>query len=449
MTQGKLTRGKLTRGKLGKQSYVLHKPPELIVTPPPDATPFPRHHLGLIGRHNLPPPPPSSPRMATTMETHVVGVDNKLRYSMHINMDILQHSIEQSDKEARQVLFARNPRKEKAMLLRIPSITTKETSDTRTEARDGHDTRTQDSRDTRTRDDGDVLTAIETVGGEQCGEDMAMTGQPLAVQPYQASSRLTTSNREDGNMIRQAIREINKCRLELKQTPVKKTEVKSKPDAMSKDELLFTRVHGTMNLSLLNKMDGIHQARKTSKARAEKASLVARVRRERVMRKNKIEAFQNQLKEKVRVWKGKEEELLEQRREELERQREKELLKQCKQRELRHLSAHKQQEGREMSNNFRQNSSLITKTLSAEDHKVICGESSIIAQEKVRQVRQEVTDQQEEARKYLELRRSKLLQEGRQDKLEIDTRMLEVGVHVMCMSRQHVCVRTQSYVHAA
>ena len=387
--------------------------------------------------------------MAGTMETHVVGMDNKLRYSMQINMNMLQHSIEHSDKEARQVLFAktRNPRKEKAMLLRVPSVTT---ADTRTEA-----SRTRDgtSLDSRTGDDQDVLTAMELVEGELCGgEDMTMTGQPMAAKPCQTSSRLASSNREDGNRIRQAIRIINKNRQELKQTPGKKAEVKSKPDAMSKDELMFTRVQGTMNLSLLNKMDGIHQAHKLSKARAEKASLVARVRRERVMRKNKVEAFQSHLKERVHVWKGKQEELLERRREELEQQREKELLRQCKERELRHLSAQRQQEGREMSTNFRQNSTLITKTLSAEDRKVACEENCISAQEKVKQVRQEVLDQQEVARKYLELRRTKLLQEGREDKEEIDARMLEVcpcecmcmscacHLHVMCMSCACACV---------
>lgn len=461
---GKLTQRRQTRDSVqGKRSYILHKPPELMVTPPlepgyevsppSDDTPFPRRYLGLMELHNLPPPPPSSPRIAATMETHVAGVDSKLRCSMHINMDTLQRSIEQSDKETRRVLFAktRNPRKEKAMLLRVPSVTTK-AADTRTEPSRARDaTRTHDGQHSRTWDDRDAMETKELGGGEQCSEEITMTGRPLGVKTYQASTRLASSNREEGNKIRQAIREINKCRLELKQTPVKKTELKSKPDAMSKDEFMFTRVHGTMNLSLLNKMDGIHQAHKFSKDRTEKASLVARVRRERVTRKNKIEAFQNQLKERVHVWKGRQEELLEQRREELELQREAELLEQCRQRERRHLSGQKQHEDREMATNFRQNSTLITKTLSAEDRKVACEEDSISAQEKVRQVRQEVLDQQEEARRYLELRRNKLLQEGRQDKQEIDARMLEVNACActcMCMCIVHACAGTRYYVHA-
>ena len=53
-------------------------------------------------------------------------------------------------------------------------------------------------------------------------------------------------------------------------------------------------------------------------------------------------------------------------------------------------------------------------------------QSSAAVREKVRQVRQESLEQQEEARKYLEQRRNRLWEEGRQEKQDIDARMLEV-----------------------
>ena len=74
----------------------------------------------------------------------------------------------------------------------------------------------------------------------------------------------------------------------MRQAPAKHA---SKSDAMTKDEFVFTRVYGTMNLGLLRKMDQVHHTRKAREELEGKANLVARVRRERVMRRGKIEAF--------------------------------------------------------------------------------------------------------------------------------------------------------------
>ena len=128
----------------------------------------------------------------------------------------------------------------------------------------------------------------------------------------------------------------------------------------------------------------------------------------------------------MRVWKCREERRLEQRKEALDKEREEELVGLSRQREVGRRSAQKQQEERELSDCFRQNSAVISNTLCTEDRKVSEEQSSAAVREKVRQVRQESLEQQEEARKYLEQRRNRLWEEGRQEKQDIDARMLEV-----------------------
>ena len=273
---------------------------------------------------------------------------------------------------------------------------------------------------THVMEDGDDL---EGVSGPVDETTMSLSGLTLSVLPHEDIPPLVTSKRENVKMIREAEKEMCQSRLQVRQAPAKHA---SKSDAMTKDEFVFTRVYGTMNLGLLRKMDQVHHTRKAREELEGKTNLVARVRRERVMRRGKIEAFQNHLKDRVRVWKCREEGRLEQRKEALDKEREEELVGLSRQREVGRRSAQKQQEERELSDCFRQNSAVISNTLCTEDSKVSEEQSSAAVREKVRQVRQESLEQQEEARKYLEQRRNRLWEEGRQEKQDIDARMLEV-----------------------
>lgn len=374
------------------------------------------------------------------------GVDsdtNKLHYSMSINMGKLQQSIEQSVDRSGEGAWlrgvsrsrTRNARTDKTVHLHVPSVSKKDG------IKDGSSSRIEPRQDVmRTLDDEDVQMSrgMEgdggtegVMGGAVDGSAMSLSGLTLSVLPHDDLPPLATSKRENVRMIREAEKELNKSRMQLKQSPAKPSKATSKAtskaDAMTKDEFVFTRVYGTMNLSLLSKMDKVHHTRKANKVQEEKANLVARVRRERVMRRGKIEAFQNHLKDRVRMWKCREEGRLEQRREELDKQREAELMDQSRQREVERRSAHKQHEERELSDYFRQNSALISNTLCVEDRKVSVEQSCTVVQEKVRQVRQESLEQQEEARSYLEHRRNRLWEERRQEKQDIGARMLEVS----------------------
>lgn len=369
------------------------------------------------------------------METHVLEVDsdtNRLHCSIYINMGRLQQSIEQSVEGAglRGVAHGktRNARREKTVHLHVPSVSKKDAvkdAGSRTEPRQDV-VKSSDDQDTQVpvscgmEEDGDVEGAK---GGATDESTMSLSGLTLSVLPHDDLPPLATSKRENVRMIREAEKALSMSRMQLKQAPAKPPY---KPDAMTKDEFAFTRVYGTMNLGLLNKMDKVHHTHKVNKVQEGKANLVARVRRERVMRRGKIEAFQNHLKDRVHMWKCREEGRLERRREVLDKQREAELMEQSQQREVERRSAHKQQEKRELSDYFRQNSALISNTVCMEDRKVSVEQSCAAVQENVRQVRQESLEQQEEARRYLEHRRNRLWEEGRQEKKDIDARMLEV-----------------------
>jgi hypothetical protein len=374
------------------------------------------------------------------MESFMLGVDrgtHKLQYTMHINLGKLQQSIDQSvDKNPdgvgpRGVAHGvtgkvKNVRREKVNL-HVPSSSKK-----------GHVQDTGSRAETRQdellvpAEDQDIPHKVET------GEDMegvtpseramSLTGLTLSVMSHEDIPPLTTSKRENVRMIKEAEKEMCTSRRQLKHSPSKKPS--SKLDAMTKDEFSFTRVYGTMNLGLLNKMDKVHHIRRASEEQEEKAKLVARVRRDRVMCRGKVEAFQQHLKDKVRVWKCREEGKLEQRREVLDKERGAELAELSHHREVERRSAHKQQEDREMSNSFRQNSALIGNTLSAEDRKASADQNTVAVQDKVRQMKQDSLEQQEEARKYLEHRRNRMWEEGRQEKQNIDAKMLEVSERV-------------------
>lgn len=436
-------------------SYALQRP-LVIVTPPPVEERVPRpQHLQDEGRgvqafgemklylhpeesrsqeeDGLPPPPPCSPHVPRPVTTHVLGVDssNKLKYSMHINLGRLQQNLEQTERNAgvvevpHGVLSKGGGRQRKEKMYRH-SRTREEHSRTRRRTHDEH-SRTHSM--TQQSPGGKAEEEESGKGGvaeETAGQDMEVAGLAVAILPGEALPDLATSKRENVEMFRQAEREISKHLLRLKQPPPKNKKLSSGQEGMSKDDFVFTRVYGTMSLSVMRKMNSVHQTRKASEEHKERASKVAKVRRERVMRRGQIEAYQNHLRERVRLWKCEEDERLEQMREGLEKERQAKLRAQQEEQKAESVNVRKQRQEREFSSNFKQNSALISKTLSAEDRRASLSTTSATVRDKVQQVKQESWEQQEEVRRYLEQRRRKVLQDGREGKQEVDTRTLEV-----------------------
>ena len=257
-------------------------------------------------------------------------------------------------------------------------------------------------------------------------ESIQVTGLPLVPLPHDTIPPLTTTKRETVQDIRKAEKEISKHRLKSKQPPAKAARVSSKQDVMSKDDFVFTRVYGTMNLAVLRQVESTHHARKLAQEREERANWVARVRRERTTKRSKIEAYQNQLRERVQEWRGREEGRLERVREALGKEREAAMMQRFRQQEMAHTAWQRQAEEKEFSQNFKQNNTLISNTLALEDRKAAQETTSASVRERVRQVRRDSLEKQEEARRYMELRRTRLLQKGRESKEELDAKMLEV-----------------------
>lgn len=381
-----------------------------------------------------------------------------VRYSMHINLGLLQRNIDQSvskdvegegltgvaynkkgktnqNRKGTKQKGKETNQKGKEMHLHVPGLVKREPVLTRESSRtDGSGTLiTLPSADEDRKEgmetgggDGDGGDEEEEEGGE--GKLISLAGLTLAILPHKEFPNLSAGKRETVKMIREAGEAIRRSRLQLKKQAAAAKTLKASPrqDSLNRDEFVFTRVQGTMHLTLLNRMDRLHRTRKANEESEAKASLVARVRRERVTRRGKIEAFQNHLKERVHVWKCQEEGRLEHQREALDRERQAESLQRCQHRELQHTSAKKQQEDRQLSNHFRQNSALIGNTLRSEDRKVSLSHSSAAVRDKVRQAKQEELEQQEEARKYLEHRRNRLCEQGKQGRHDVDARMLEV-----------------------
>lgn len=450
-----LQQGLLQQG-LGQHPHPQDKDGVSLPCPPPSTPQPPHHHGGTVKMVDQQP---------SMLETHILGLDNatkKLKYSMHINLGRLQHNIEQSevrDSAAgvvtlpsvgvfRKKKTSRSSR-ERCVQLQVPSKKAKKRLEkteiqkeeaTVTKAPTKAPTKVMATAPTKvmattptkamaSKSDGRLEAGGEERKGNTLGETdgEGLSGVALSVLLHEEIPDVSSSKRENVQMMRQAKQEISKHLLRLKQAQGKSPKVLSKPDAMSRDDLVFTRVQGTMQLSVLERMEKVHHTHKLREEHVQKASLVARVRRERVTKREKIEALQRHLKERIQQWKHREEGKLDLKKEALDQQRQAKLMEQYQRQEQEDLNLHKQKQDKELLGYFRQNTTLIGNTLSAEDRHVSADVGSATAKEQVGQIRQDSLEQQEEARKYLELRRERLQQQGRQDKQGLDARLLEVS----------------------
>ena len=423
-------------------SYTLQRP-LVVVTPPsienlkrhgshlPQAKPHPQQPEGQATRQQPeegvgPPPPPSSPRdPVEELVQHIFGVEgDRLRFSMTINLGKLQDHVDQTHKHAAAMSVPHGVLRRR----QCSHHTHKRRVDMAEESKaEGEIEAKYDDDDEEEEEEEEVVGVVTAEKEAESEHGMEVAGLTVAILSAEDLPDLASSKRENVEQLQQARREINKHLLRLKQPPPNKNrKLATNQDTMSKNDFLFTRVYGTMNLSTLREIGKVQQVRKTKEQSKERAERVAKVRRERVMQREKISAYQRHLREQVLLWRCEEEVRLEERREEKGKVREAELLALQQQREAETLNSQRKQAEREASGEFRRNSGLVSKALSAEDRQVRQDTSSATAREQVKQVRQESWEQQEAVQRYLEERRAKLLQEGKQDKREVDTRMLEV-----------------------
>ena len=257
---------------------------------------------------------------------------------------------------------------------------------------------------------------------------VALSGQALDILPHEELPPLASIKKSNREMMRTAQKEIHEHMLKMKLPLTKKSKDATRPDYMTKDNFIFTRAYATMKLSGVKKVEQVYHTRKQNKELMEKVVLVSRVRRERELRRNKRELLQTNLKDSVREWKAEEDAKLEQKRGALQEEKKRKIHKYVQKHSLDVLRTQKVQEDIQLSRDFGQNNILVNNTLCREDRRESLDASSAVCREKVQQARQDSIEQQEEVRKYMDLRRNKFLQEGRLSKEHLDARILEVGL---------------------
>ena len=412
---------------------------------------------------------PRSPRrgnvpVAPPIETHVLGVDPstaRMHYSMHINLHKLQQNVKEAEKlepvgvntafttafkrldpsgsKARSKSVRQSPHKQRNTAKKSISPKTHtlpvlvEVGAGATSMRPAQEDAGKVGRVDDELDRGDGVTAgVESVVTDK----IEVTGETANVLPHDCIPDSKASKLENGKKIREAEAEIKETVARAKQPPQKAEKVK-KPSSMSKDELAFTRTYATMTLSALKAVEKAHEAQKKADALIKKANLVAKIKHQRLERREKLEKAQRTLRESVSTWKGAEESRLAHLR---EKQREKKmegLLEKSHVQDTNVLRMYQQNEDQKFASQFNQQSTFVGTTLSREDRRLSHETWLREIKEQVQQAREVSHEHQEMVRRYMELREEKLLRESGLHKKELDAKMLQVNAHVRWHGQYH------------
>ena len=435
------------------------------------------------GRVALPPPPPTSPiltsprssrreciqqkpELPSSLETHVLGMNDstsKLRYSMHINLHELHQvvleaggsELEESIQNLRSVFQRKSPHKPAAVIK--PTKQSKQSplrnhmnrSDKNlSESRPAksHCTKTRGSDATKLASDqtreeepegkptSDKVPSHPLPPPAQDSQDIGVSGQIVQVLPHDYVAAMVMSRQEEGRMIRKAEKEIMETVTKMRQPPPRPEKAKN-PDVLTKDEMAFTRAYTTMNLSAVRAVEKVHDSRKKAEELIQRANHVSKMKREKVKRRGKIENFHQTLRDNNNSWKAMEESRLAQLREQQCIQRTKDIMKTTESRDAAAMNQHRQMEDQTFACEFNQQQMLVSVTLTKEDQRQSKDAKLLEIKEQVQQAREVSQEHQEMVRRYMELRKNKLQQEGATAKKNLDTKMLEVArmlIHIYC-----------------
>lgn len=394
---------------------------------------------------------PRSPRrgdvpVAPPIETHVLGVDPgtaRTRYSMHINLHKLQQNVKEAEKlkpEGVNVAFTsafkrigpsgskaqsksvrQSPHKQRNASKKSISPKT-HTLPVKVGARTTRPAQEDAGRvdDERDRSDG-VRADVEGV----VTDGIEVTGETTDILPHNCIPDSKASKLENGKKIREAEAEIKEVVTRARQPPQKSEKVK-KPGSMSKDELAFTRTYTTMTLSALKAVERAHEAQKKADALIKKANLVAKIKHERLERREKIEKAQRSHRESISTWKGAEESRQAHLREKQREKKMESLLKKSHVHDTNILRVHRQNEDQKFACEFNQQSTFVGITLSREDRRLSHETRIREIKEQVQQAQEVSHEHQEMVRRYMELREQKLLRESGLHKKDLDAKLLQV-----------------------
>ena len=386
---------------------------------------------------NPPPPPtPMTPRRRkpTGIETHIIGMDgesSRLKYTMHINLRKLHQNVVDADETIEngktfKSVFQRKQSKE----IKLSSKTGHQRKVRLPEVEKKSPPKLTIPEHEHTSDKDESQHVL------QSKEKVHLSGQAAQMLPHDALPDLTTSRKDTGRTIREAEKEINQARTEMKRPPQKQAK-QTNSTALSKEGFFLTRTSGTMALSGLAAAEKVHNARKKNDELIRKANLVARIRQERVLRQSKIEEFWGTLKDNNREWKDTEDHKLLQMKQKLENKRKTELLERSKMCNVMATSMQTQAEDQQLASRFSQQKTMVVNTLSKEDRRVSKDSVFSETKERVQEARTVSLEQQELVNKYMEMRKTRLLQEGIAAKNELDTKMVEVR-KICCCCKRHI-----------
>lgn len=259
---------------------------------------------------------------------------------------------------------------------------------------------------------------------EKDANNIELAGQTAEVLIHNQLPDLATTKREDGKALRAAEREISQNFAKIRQPPPQPVR-EQRPKLAGKEHHSFTRAYATMTLSALRSIEKVHKARKKGEELMQKASLVSRIKQERVIRRSKVEEFQRSLRENALEWKSDEIHRLEEARSKQKEQQQAEILKRSQAHDNAIMSIQRQLEDQEFASEFRRQNTLVGSTLSKEDRKISKDSIQSETKERVKLARELSAEQQKLVSKYMESRKTKLIREGVEKKNELDVKLLE------------------------
>ena len=261
-------------------------------------------------------------------------------------------------------------------------------------------------------------------GSRQCEDDIEVAGQTVKMVSHDQLPSLATCKMEDGKALRAAEKEINDSIARMKQPPPCQAR-DLWPKHVGKEQHCFTRAYATMTLSVLRATEKVHETRKKAEELVRKANLVSKVKQERIVRQSRMEEFHRSLRENVLEWRNEESERLEKARAKQKAQNHSEIMKQSQIHDAAVMNMQKQLEDQDFASEFGRQNTLVGSTLSKEDRKASKNSVKLETKERVQLARDLSTEQQELVKRYMELRKAKLIREGTEKKRELDTKTLE------------------------
>ena len=254
-------------------------------------------------------------------------------------------------------------------------------------------------------------------------DTMELAGQAAEVLTHDQLPDLAITKKEDGKAVRAAEREISDAVERLRQPPQPIREQRPKP--ISKEHHSFTRAYATMTLSTLRSIEKMQEARKKGDELIRKANLVSKIKKERVVRRSKIEDYQKSLRENILEWRSEELQRLEEARNKQREQHQADVLKQSQIHDNSVLSMQKQVENQMFASEFNRQNTLVGSTLSKEDRKTSRDSAQSRTNERVQLARKLSAEQQELVKKFMESRKAHLTREGVDTKRELNVKTLE------------------------